>query len=169
MSLFPDDPNPTDKHGRKKKQDTAGGKIRKQANQLVDRLMLATPHYIRCIKPNESKKAHDWDAQRCLHQVRYLGLQENIRVRRAGFAYRREFEKFLQRYAILTKETFPHWHGDPRQGVKHLMDHVDMEKDQWQMGKTKVRVWWWWGPSFCIFPFSSSSATPFLIYMLPNQ
>lgn len=32
------------------------------------------------------------------HQVEYLGLKENIRVRRAGFAYRREFDKFLMRY-----------------------------------------------------------------------
>lgn len=76
--------------------------------------------------------------------MRYLGLQENIRVRRAGFAYRREFDKFLQRYAILTPETFPHWNGDPREGVKHLMAHVDMEKDQWQMGTTKVRKHYCW-------------------------
>ena len=32
-----------------------------------------------------------------LHQCEYLGLKENIRIRRAGFAYRRAFEKFLQR------------------------------------------------------------------------
>lgn len=31
------------------------------------------------------------------HQVKYLGLMENLRVRRAGFAYRRRFEAFLQR------------------------------------------------------------------------
>eukprot|EP00730_Choanoeca_flexa_P019151 TRINITY_DN9345_c0_g3_i1.p1 TRINITY_DN9345_c0_g3~~TRINITY_DN9345_c0_g3_i1.p1 ORF type:complete len:1057 (+),score=322.91 TRINITY_DN9345_c0_g3_i1:85-3255(+) len=140
VALFPDDPNPTDKHGRKKKQDTASGKIRKQANELVGRLMMCQPHYIRCIKPNETKRAHDWDKQRCLHQVRYLGLKENIRVRRAGFAYRREFEKFLSRYAILTPETFPHWRGDPREGVRFLMDHVQMERDQWQEGRTKVFV-----------------------------
>lgn len=34
---------------------------------------------------------------RVKHQVEYLGLKENIRVRRAGFAYRRQFAKFLQR------------------------------------------------------------------------
>lgn len=34
---------------------------------------------------------------RTKHQVEYLGLKENIRVRRAGFAYRRLFEKFLSR------------------------------------------------------------------------
>lgn len=59
--------------------------------------MKCTPHYIRCIKPNESKKAHDWEADRVRHQVEYLGLKENIRVRRAGFAYRRPFKKFLDR------------------------------------------------------------------------
>ena len=69
-----------------------------QANQLVDKLMKCTPHYIRCIKPNETKKAHDWEGDRVKHQVEYLGLKENIRVRRAGFAYRRPFQKFLERY-----------------------------------------------------------------------
>lgn len=31
------------------------------------------------------------------HQVKYLGLMEHLRVRRAGFAYRRKYELFLQR------------------------------------------------------------------------
>lgn len=35
-----------------------------QANQLVDALMKCTPHYIRCIKPNETKKSHDWEEDR---------------------------------------------------------------------------------------------------------
>ena len=35
-----------------------------QANQLVDTLMKCTPHYIRCIKPNETKKARDWEDSR---------------------------------------------------------------------------------------------------------
>ena len=60
-------------------------------------LMQCTPHYIRCIKPNETKRPKDWEQERVRHQVEYLGLKENIRVRRAGFAYRRPFEKFLHR------------------------------------------------------------------------
>jgi hypothetical protein len=49
-SIFPDDVEETDKHGRKRKQETAGGKIRDQSNLLVTKLMSCTPHYIRCIK-----------------------------------------------------------------------------------------------------------------------
>ena len=33
--------------------------------------------------------------------MEYLGLKENIRVRRAGYAYRREFEKFLRRFVCV--------------------------------------------------------------------
>lgn len=136
-NLFPDDTSP-DKRGR---PTTAGIKIRTQANELVSRLMQCTPHYIRCIKPNETKKPHDFEYERVKHQVEYLGLKENIRVRRAGFAYRREFMKFLRRFAILTPETFPEWTGGTLQaGIKHLMTAVSMEPDQWQLGKSKVFV-----------------------------
>ncbi|XP_033750743.1 unconventional myosin-Ie-like isoform X1 [Pecten maximus] len=135
-NLFPEDVSKQTK-GR---SSTASSKIKSQANKLVDTLMRCTPHYIRCIKPNETKRPRDFEDSRVKHQVEYLGLKENIRVRRAGFAYRREFSKFLRRYAILTTETWPSWRGDPKQGIKHLMDTVNMDKDQWQLGKTKVFV-----------------------------
>ena len=108
---------------------------------------------------------------RARHQVEYLGLRENIRVRRAGFAYRRVFNKFLMRwvsmsvclswkknaaqtlsmrpfgccvavsrYAILTAETWPSWRGPEQQGVLHLLRSVNMDNDQYQMGRTKVFV-----------------------------
>ncbi|MGH0143983.1 UNVERIFIED_CONTAM: hypothetical protein FKN15_038913 [Acipenser sinensis] len=85
--LFPESLN-TDKKSR---PTTASTKIKKQANDLVNTLMKCTPHYIRCIKPNETKRSKDWEESRVKHQVEYLGLRENIRVRRAGFAYRRLF------------------------------------------------------------------------------
>ncbi|KAG7282979.1 hypothetical protein CRUP_028496 [Coryphaenoides rupestris] len=112
----------------------------KQANNLVQTLMKCTPHYIRCIKPNETKKPRDWEERRVHHQVEYLGLRENIRVRRAGYAYRRVFAKFLQRYAILTKESWPEWRGEQRQGVLHILKSVHMDQDQYQLGQTKVFV-----------------------------
>ncbi|XP_064421936.1 unconventional myosin-Ie isoform X2 [Latimeria chalumnae] len=125
---------------KKGRPTTASSKIKKQANDLVSTLMKCTPHYIRCIKPNETKKPHDWEESRVKHQVEYLGLKENIRVRRAGYAYRRMFRKFLQRYAILTKETWPSWKGDEKQGVLHLLKSVNVDSDQYQLGKTKVFI-----------------------------
>lgn len=135
-ALFPENVN-AEKKGR---PTTAGSKIKRQANDLVSTLMKCTPHYIRCIKPNETKKPRDWEESRVKHQVEYLGLKENIRVRRAGYAYRRVFKKFLNRYAILTKESWPTWRGDEKQGVLHLLRSVNMDQDQFQLGRTKVFV-----------------------------
>ncbi|KAJ8374484.1 hypothetical protein SKAU_G00050640 [Synaphobranchus kaupii] len=135
-SLFPENLN-VEKKGR---PNTASAKIKKQANDLVKTLMKCTPHYIRCIKPNETKRPKDWEESRAKHQVEYLGLRENIRVRRAGFAYRRVFNKFMQRYAILTAETWPCWRSDERQGVQHLLRSVNMDADQYQLGRTMVFV-----------------------------
>ena len=45
------------------------------------------------------------------HQVKYLGLMENLRVRRAGFCYRRPFAVFLGRYKSLCPKTWPAWRG----------------------------------------------------------
>ncbi|XP_014833887.1 PREDICTED: unconventional myosin-Ie-like isoform X3 [Poecilia mexicana] len=135
-ALFPENLE-AEKRGR---PTTASSKIKKQANSLVQTLMKCTPHYIRCIKPNETKRPRDWEDTRVRHQVEYLGLRENIRVRRAGYAYRRVFNKFLHRYAILTRETWPEWRGEQRQGVLHLLRSVNMDQDQFQLGTAKVFI-----------------------------
>ena len=44
------------------------------------------------------------------------------------------------RYAILTKATWPSWRGDEKQGVLHLLQSVNMDGDQFQLGKSKVFV-----------------------------
>ena len=52
---------------------------------------------MRCIKPNEEKSPVLFNYERCQHQVEYLGLLENVRVRRAGFAFRMNYTHFLKR------------------------------------------------------------------------
>ena len=60
QSLFPENI----KADERSRPTTAGTKIRSQANDLVGKLTKCTPHYIRCIKPNETKKPHDWEHDR---------------------------------------------------------------------------------------------------------
>lgn len=50
------------------------------------------------------------------------------------------FGVFKSRYAILTAETWPCWRGPEQQGVLHLLRSVNMDNDQYQMGRTKVFV-----------------------------
>ncbi|KAJ3205417.1 Unconventional myosin-Ie [Entophlyctis luteolus] len=135
-TLFPEVIDELDK----KRPTTVSHKIKNQSQELVDTLMRCTPSYVRCIKPNETKRPKDWDNKRVEHQVRYLNLKENIKVRRAGFCYRNFFDKFLRRFAILTKETWPSWHGNALDGIKIIMKSVDMDPKEWQIGKSKVFI-----------------------------
>jgi myosin-1 len=69
-------------------------------------------------------------------QVKYLGLMENLRVRRAGFAYRRLYELFLERYKSLCPETWPKFTaGPPRAGVQIIMEKYTKSPDDYRMGE----------------------------------
>lgn len=69
---------------------------------------------LRCIKPNETKAAMLFTPELVLAQVRYLGLMENVRVRRAGYAFRQLYGSFLERYKMLGSRTWPRWTGTDR-------------------------------------------------------
>eukprot|EP00073_Rattus_norvegicus_P051649 XP_017454033.1 PREDICTED: unconventional myosin-Ih-like isoform X2 [Rattus norvegicus] len=74
------------------------------------------------------------------HQIKYLGLMEHLRVRRAGFAYRRKYEHFLQRYKSLCPDTWPHWHGPPGEGVERLIKYIGYQPQDYKLGKTKIFI-----------------------------
>lgn len=138
-NLFPEDVATP----QKKRPTTAGFKIKTSAGALMTTLSSCNPHYIRCIKPNDNKRANDWNAPRVQHQVQYLGLLENVRVRRAGFAYRAPFERFLDRYKKLSKNTWGlwgEWSGKPIEGCQKICTDLQLDPGQWQMGKTKIFI-----------------------------
>ena len=56
-----------------------------------------TPHFVRCIIPNEMKRAGVIDAHLVLHQLRCNGVLEGIRICRKGFPNRIVYPEFRQR------------------------------------------------------------------------
>uniref|UniRef100_F1KRC2 Myosin-Ig n=1 Tax=Ascaris suum TaxID=6253 RepID=F1KRC2_ASCSU len=104
-SIFPDGAKAVTEVN--KRPLTAGTMFKNSMLDLVQQLASKEPYYIRCIKPNEDKSSVKFDEERVEHQVRYLGLLENVRVRRAGFAYRIHYDRFLQRYKLLSTKTWP--------------------------------------------------------------
>ena len=48
-------------------------------------------------------------------------LIENLKVCRAGYAHRMPFERFLVRYKMLSKATWPIWKKTPKQGCKEIL------------------------------------------------
>uniref|UniRef100_A0A2K6AAG0 Unconventional myosin-Ic n=1 Tax=Mandrillus leucophaeus TaxID=9568 RepID=A0A2K6AAG0_MANLE len=124
----------------KKRPETVATQFKMSLLQLMEILQSKEPAYVRCIKPNDAKQPGRFDEVLIRHQVKYLGLMENLRVRRAGFAYRRKYEAFLQRYKSLCPETWPTWAGRPQDGVAVLVRHLGYKPEEYKMGRTKIFI-----------------------------
>ncbi|EEH46923.2 myosin-1 [Paracoccidioides brasiliensis Pb18] len=139
-TLFPDQVNQDDK----RRPPTAGDKIKASANDLVATLMKAQPSYIRTIKPNDNKSPSEYNVGNVMHQIKYLGLQENVRIRRAGFAYRQTFDKFVERFYLLSPKTSYAgdytWTGDAESGARQILKDTSIPAEEYQMGTTKAFI-----------------------------
>lgn len=124
----------------RKRPDTAITQFKNSLNDLMVILGSKEPSYIRCIKPNNLQGPNAFEIELVRHQVKYLGLMENLRVRRAGFAYRRSYDAFLQRYKCLSKKTWPVWNGSPQDGVQTIINELNYQADDYRMGKTKIFI-----------------------------
>ncbi|CAG8974101.1 hypothetical protein HYALB_00011623 [Hymenoscyphus albidus] len=136
-------PHQVDQDNRKQ-PPSAGDKIKASANDLVATLMKAQPSYIRTIKPNENKSWSEYSVPNVMHQIKYLGLQENVRIRRAGFAYRQTFDKFVERFYLLSPQTSYAgdytWTGDSKSGAKQILKDTSIPAEEFQMGVTKAFI-----------------------------
>lgn len=124
----------------RKRPETAGSQFRNALNVLVNKLLACNPHYVRCIKPNDQKRPGIINEERVRHQIRYLGLVENVRVRRAGFANRQVYERFIQRYKMICPETWPTWNGDAKSGTEKILNHLKIDPEGYRFGKTKLFI-----------------------------
>ena len=138
--LFPNQVNQDDR----RRPPTAGDKIKVSANDLVTTLEKASPSYIRTIKPNDNKSPKEYNEANVLHQIKYLGLQENVRIRRAGFAYRQTFDKFVERFYLLSPKTSYAgdytWTGDAESGARQILKDTSIPPEEYQMGVTKAFI-----------------------------
>uniref|UniRef100_A0A7N6FIF2 Unconventional myosin-Ib n=1 Tax=Anabas testudineus TaxID=64144 RepID=A0A7N6FIF2_ANATE len=123
-----------------KRPPTAGFQFKASVGTLMRNLQTKNPNYIRCIKPNDKKAPHIFTESLVCHQVRYLGLMENVRVRRAGYAFRQTYEPCLERYKMLCKRTWPHWRGPAREGVEVLMTDLQVSAEEFAYGRSKIFI-----------------------------
>eukprot|EP00071_Canis_lupus_P046165 XP_022279722.1 unconventional myosin-Ia isoform X3 [Canis lupus familiaris] len=135
-SLFPEgDP----KQASLKRPPTAGAQFKSSVAILMKNLYSKNPNYIRCIKPNEHQQRGQFSWDLVAIQTQYLGLLENVRVRRAGYAYRQRYEPFLERYRLLSRSTWPRWNGGDREGVEKVLGDLNLSSEV-AFGKTKIFI-----------------------------
>ncbi|GAB0201287.1 unconventional myosin-Ia [Grus japonensis] len=119
---------------------TAGFQFKASVATLMKNLYSKNPNYIRCIKPNETKTAMVFTPELVLAQIRYLGLMENVRVRRAGYAFRQLYGPFLERYKMLSPRTWPRWAGSDREGAEVLLAELAFPPEELAFGHTKIFI-----------------------------
>uniref|UniRef100_A0A7N8XXN1 Myosin VIIAa n=1 Tax=Mastacembelus armatus TaxID=205130 RepID=A0A7N8XXN1_9TELE len=116
----------------KKRSPTLSSQFKRSLELLMRTLSVCQPFFVRCIKPNEYKKPMLFDRELCVRQLRYSGMMETIRIRRAGYPIRYTFVEFVDRYRVLMP-------GEDLRGTcQRIAEAVLGRDDDWQMGKTKI-------------------------------
>eukprot|EP00457_Paulinella_chromatophora_P001519 gb/GEZN01001521.1/.p1 GENE.gb/GEZN01001521.1/~~gb/GEZN01001521.1/.p1 ORF type:complete len:954 (-),score=161.87 gb/GEZN01001521.1/:137-2947(-) len=121
----------------KKRPDTSCVQFKTQVKTLMTTLGSCNQHYIRCIKTNENKAPKQFDQKLVFTQVTYLGLLENVTVRRAGYAMRVPFDKFLSKYKVCSKAKISVT-DDEKDSCAALLKSLG--KTDFLLGKTKIFI-----------------------------
>ena len=122
----------------RKRTPTLSSQFKKSLESLMNTLGQCNPFFVRCIKPNEFKKPMMFDRELCCRQLRYSGMMETIRIRRAGYPIRHTFHEFVDRYRFLISGCPPaHKLKDCRGATSKICQAV-LGKADYQLGRTKV-------------------------------
>ncbi|XP_061169935.1 myosin-IIIb-like isoform X3 [Saccostrea echinata] len=116
-------------------QQTVATYFRYSLMDLLAKMVAGSPHFVRCIRPNEQKLPDDFEPDKVTVQLRYTGVLETTRIRREGYSHRIPFAEFLKRYSMLA------FRWDERVDYTRdccftLLDRLNMSL--YQLGKTKV-------------------------------
>ncbi|XP_041851797.1 myosin VIIAa isoform X7 [Melanotaenia boesemani] len=123
----------------RKRSPTLSSQFKRSLELLMRTLSVCQPFFVRCIKPNEYKKPMLFDRDLCVRQLRYSGMMETIRIRRAGYPIRYTFVEFVDRYRVLMPGVKPAYKQEDLRGTcQRIAEAVLGRDDDWQMGKTKI-------------------------------
>ncbi|XP_050729022.1 myosin-IIIb-like isoform X4 [Eriocheir sinensis] len=118
-----------------KAQQTVATYFRYSLMDLLQKMVNGTPHFVRCIKPNDDKTSNNFEKKKVQRQLRYAGVMETVRIRQHGFSHRILFADFLRRYCFLAFN-FDERVTASKENCRLLLLRLKM--DGWALGKTKV-------------------------------
>ncbi|CAN0909026.1 VIII-1 [Linum grandiflorum] len=111
-------------------------KFKGQLFQLMKRLESTTPHFIRCIKPNNIQSPRSYEQGLVLQQLRCCGVLEVVRISRSGFPTRMTHQKFARRYGFLLLESAIS--QDPLGVSVAILHQFGILPEMYQVGYTKL-------------------------------
>uniref|UniRef100_A0A670ZAY8 Myosin VC n=1 Tax=Pseudonaja textilis TaxID=8673 RepID=A0A670ZAY8_PSETE len=116
---------------------TVGSKFRSSLYLLMETLNATTPHYVRCIKPNDQKLAFEFDSKRVVQQLRACGVLETIRISSQSYPSRWTYIEFYSRYSILMSQSELSL-TDKKHICKMVLQRLIQDPSQYQFGRTKI-------------------------------
>ncbi|XP_027724691.1 unconventional myosin-Vb [Vombatus ursinus] len=128
---------PPMKAANKEHKKTVGHQFRTSLNLLMETLNATTPHYVRCIKPNDEKLPFHFDPKRAVQQLRACGVLETIRISAAGYPSRWTYHDFFNRYRVLIKKR-ELANTDKKAICKNVLENLIKDPDAFQFGRTKI-------------------------------
>ncbi|XP_073310326.1 myosin-1-like [Primulina huaijiensis] len=111
-------------------------KFKGQLFQLMQRLESTTPHFIRCIKPNNFQSPGSYNQGLVLQQLRCCGVLEVVRISRSGFPTRMTHQKFARRYGFLLLDHVAS--QDPLSVSVAILQQFNILPEMYQVGYTKL-------------------------------
>ncbi|XP_050607429.1 myosin-IIIb [Macaca thibetana thibetana] len=117
------------------KRQTMASYFRYSLMDLLSKMVVGQPHFVRCIKPNDDREALQFSRERVLAQLRSTGILETVSIRRQGYSHRILFEEFVKRYYYLAFRA----HQTPLASKESCVAILEKSRlDHWVLGKTKV-------------------------------
>ncbi|KAK6467301.1 unconventional myosin-Vb-like [Huso huso] len=122
---------------RREHKQTVGFQFRQSLQLLMGTLNSTTPHYVRCIKPNDLKQPFLFDPKRAVQQLRACGVLETIRISAAGYPSRWTYPEFFKRYRVMMQCRDPGLE-DRQAECRAALGSLIPDPDQYRFGKTKI-------------------------------
>uniref|UniRef100_A0A8D3ASZ7 non-specific serine/threonine protein kinase n=1 Tax=Scophthalmus maximus TaxID=52904 RepID=A0A8D3ASZ7_SCOMX len=107
------------------RRQTVASYFRYSLMDLLSKMVVGQPHFVRCIKPNDDRQAL------CFCKERVM----TVNIRRQGYSHRILFEEFVNRYYYLAFRA----HQMPETSKENAVAILQRAKlEDWVLGKTKV-------------------------------
>ncbi|XP_037539495.1 unconventional myosin-Vc [Nematolebias whitei] len=128
---------PSLKPANKQLRTSVGNKFCSSLSLLMETLNATTPHYVRCIKPNDEKRPFEYDSGRVVQQLRACGVLETIRISAQSYPSRWTYIEFYSRYSILMSHEEANLR-DKKQTCKNVLQKLIQDSNQYKFGRTKI-------------------------------
>ncbi|CAF3727220.1 unnamed protein product [Adineta steineri] len=122
--------------------------------ELIDKMNVCQCHFVRCIKPNESRDKSTSLTVPCVtRQLRYSGILQMCEIRKKGYPLRMQFDEFLDRYNALVLCVLPTTANDRSKELSLSSTTYNRDRsveclkragiDDYKVGRTKLLFRYW--------------------------